>query len=491
MYGFVNTRIQKIVGLLGALVVIGAVLSACSTVSPGADPPPESPPAAGEAADPAPEPRDTAPSGETPEPDDGRAAGESRGAPTTEPDDRSAGVRRERPEPGMRRPPLGEPDDETAVDRAVASLSLREKIGQMIMPGMPVTELTPALETMLRDVRPGGFILFAANIETPDQVRRLVTDLHATVGVPLLIATDQEGGVVRRVVPTAAMPATAIPAAARVGAVGDPRLAVDLARVVARELRSLGIRMNFAPVADVLTNENNPVIGSRAFGSNPETVAEMVAATVRGLQSEGVSAVAKHFPGHGDTVQDSHQEAAYLPHGLDRLRRVELVPFVEAIDAGVDAIMTGHITVPAVSRSALPATLDPTIVTGLLRERLGFNGVIVSDSLTMAAVTRYYEPQEVAVRAVEAGVDILLRPGRPRVVQDALLEAVADGRIPESRIDQSVRRILRLKVERGLLRIGPGEPPRLLPTADLIPAAIEMGTPAHQAIVEQVFAEGG
>jgi len=357
-------------------------------------------------------------------------------------------------------PPVERPETtvDTTIDAIIASMTARQLIGQLLMPayiydgrGQPVTSMVPELQALIEEVAPGGFLLFGENIRTPEQVRALVADVQAVAAIPMLIAIDQEGGVVRRLVPSEVMPATAIPAAGRVGRSGDTDLAYELATVIARELRSLGVTLNLAPVADVATNPGNPVIGSRAYGSDPEEVARIVAATVDGLQSNGVSAALKHFPGHGDTMEDSHVAMAVLPHGIDRLRAVELVPFARGIAAGSDAVMTGHISVPELTGSDEPATLSRRITYDLLREDLGFDGIVITDALTMAGLTRYFTAEEIPVRALEAGADVLLRPADARRAADVITRAVSDGSIPIERIEASVRRILRLKIRRGLI----------------------------------------
>ena len=391
------------------------------------------------------------------------------------------------------------------VNRMLERMTLEEQIGQMIMPGLlydrrgrTVQAMDEELRALIREVKPGGFVLFGPNIATPEQVRALVVALQAESRVPMIIATDQEGGVVRRIPSNAVMPATSIPAARTIGRTSDLDLAYQIARVNARELRSLGITLNFAPVADVFTNPQNPIVGSRAFGTEAVAVAEMVEATVRGFQDEGVSASLKHFPGHGDTLEDSHEEATSVPHGIERLRAVELIPFERGIRAGADTVMIGHIGAPSVSGSSLPATLDRQIVTTLLREQLGFEGVIVTDSLIMAGITRYYGERAIVVGAVRAGADILLRPARPAAAVQYLLDAVERGELSRERIAESVRRILLLKMERGLIApptVEAGtlgfrrvEQPGALYSIPqyYVPPEHRLGLPEHRRLAEEV-----
>ncbi|MDA3950021.1 MAG: glycoside hydrolase family 3 protein [Spirochaeta sp.] len=416
-----------------------------------------------------------------------------------------------RVDPGALPPPRREvPEPAQLVDEIIAAMTVSELVGQLLMPaylidrnGEPVTTLVPELRALFEEIQPGGFLLFAANIDTPDQVRSLVSDLQATVSIPLLIGVDQEGGVVRRLVPSSRMPATEIPSASRVGRSADAQLAFQLAGVIARELRSLGINLNLAPVADVLTNPDNPVIGSRAYGTDPEIVATMVDATVRGLQTNGVSAALKHFPGHGDTLEDSHVGLATLPHAMDRLEAVELPPFVRGIAAGSDAVLTGHISVPPLTGDATPATLSRDITTGLLREHLGFEGVIITDALTMAALTNSYTTREIPLRAIAAGADILLRPADTRQAYREIIAALERGDLTIARIEESVRRILLLKVGRGLIvspqaEIDPAEwvsgnvngddgTPVFLRPRRLVPAEPELGLAEHRAIVDEIM----
>jgi beta-N-acetylhexosaminidase len=231
------------------------------------------------------------------------------------------------------------------------------------------------------------------------------------------------------------------------GATDDPALVERIGAAVGRELRALGITTDFAPVADVNNNPRNPVIGTRSFGESPERVGELVVAFARGLRSAGVAATAKHFPGHGDTHVDSHLDLPTIPHHLDRLRAVELVPFAAAIRAGVPLVMTSHIRFPALEPDGLPATLSPRILNGLLRAEMGFEGVVISDAMVMKAIVDYYGVVAGSVQAVIAGNDLvepLSVTDEPAVVA-GLRDAVRDGRLPMAQLDASVRRILRLK----------------------------------------------
>ncbi|MFI6451497.1 glycoside hydrolase family 3 protein [Streptosporangium amethystogenes] len=352
------------------------------------------------------------------------------------------------------------------VEAVLASMSLEEKVGQLFMPvlyGQAADTVsgenqarfgvdTPA--KMVARYRPGGVILFpwAGNVKNVRQVVALTNGLQkASPEIPLLIGADQENGQVSRLAPLV----TNLPGASVIGSTGDSSLARRAAEVTGSELRVLGINLDFAPVADVNINPRNPVIGPRAYGSDPNKVAPMVAAAVRGFHDAGIAATAKHFPGHGDTNVDSHTGLPVIKHSLSQWKRLDAPPFAAAIGKDVDAIMSAHVVMPKLDPSGDPATLSRPILTGLLREKLGFDGVISTDALDMAGVRKRYGDGEVAVRAIQAGVDLLLMPPDYREARGALLAAVKSGKISEARLDQSVRRLLKLKAARGLLERAP------------------------------------
>ncbi|MGX2997097.1 glycoside hydrolase family 3 protein [Streptomyces sp. JNUCC 64] len=304
----------------------------------------------------------------------------------------------------------------------------------------------------------GGIIYFtwAGNTREPRQIAALSNGvqraaLSGGAPVPVLISTDQEHGVVCRV----GRPATLFPGAMAVGAMtlgagGSVTGARELGRIAGAELAALGIRQNYSPVADVNIDPANPVIGVRSFGADPEAVAALVAAEVRGYQGSGVVATAKHFPGHGDTRVDSHTGLPEIDHSRAEWERLDAPPFRAAIRAGVDSVMTAHIRFPALDPSGVPATLSRPILTGILREELGFQGVIVTDSLAMQGVRETYGDDRVPVLALLAGADQLLNPPSLATAFTSVLAAVRDGEIDGERLDASVLRVLRLKWRRGL-----------------------------------------
>ena len=337
-------------------------------------------------------------------------------------------------------------DDEAA--EAIGSMTIEQKIGQMIMPAVPGQEINDEAAELVKRYMPGGLILFGYNIDTGRKLKGFIEALQgesmAASGVPLFVSVDQEGGRVRRIIDGV----TQFPGNLAAGIAGDSDLVSDWARILGIQLRMLGVNMNLAPVVDVNNNPDNPVINSRSFGSDPRVVADMGAAYIRGLQKSGCIAVAKHFPGHGDTNRDSHVTLPVINYPMDRLRRVELYPFHRAIDEKVECVMTAHISYPAVLGSGEPATISPRFLTGILRDEIGFRGVVITDDMEMNAMSQSMDMGEAAVRSVLAGTDIVLIStygGNVPAIVNSLLAAVKSGRLPVERIDASVKRILELK----------------------------------------------
>ncbi|WP_235801519.1 glycoside hydrolase family 3 protein [Heyndrickxia acidiproducens] len=358
------------------------------------------------------------------------------------------------------------------VETKLKRMSLEEKVGQLfIVYANGKTPDDPAdaeanmeadrgganFKEIIKKYHIGGVIYFnwSDNIGTPAdtaQVQQLSNGLQKIAlkqrpGIPLFISTDQEGGVVARVTE----PAAVFPGNMALGAARSAAYARQSAQIMGTELKSLGINMDFAPDLDVNVNPENPVIGVRSYSENPDLVATLGTAQIAGFQSEDVIATGKHFPGHGDTDVDSHYGLPIVNHDLNTLNEVDLKPFKAAIRSGVDAIMTAHIVVPALDDSGLPATLSKKIMTGLLREKLGYNGLIITDSLDMSGAN-VLPAGQVAVAAFEAGADILLNPPDVDVAYQSVLKAVKEGKISRKRLDESVARILGVKYERGIVR---------------------------------------
>ncbi len=343
-------------------------------------------------------------------------------------------------------------------------MSLEEKVGQLFVVevyGQTADTVhsmnqrlygvdTPA--QVLAKYRPGAVIYFDArrgpdNVRDPRQIAGLSNGLQRASRTPLIISTDQEGGsvVYRLTEPATMMPGNMALAATR--STGD---SLDSARVIGTELAAVGINQNYAPVADVNINPENPVIGVRSFGSDPGLCSEMVAAGVRGYHRGDVASAAKHFPGHGDTDTDSHYGLPVITHTRDELDRIDLPPFRAAIRRRVDTIMTAHIVVPALDPSGVPATMSKPIMTGLLREELGFDGLIVTDALDMRGASEDFPPDVAPVRALQAGCDQLVLAPEMDVAFQSVLDAVRSGEISEERLDASLRRVLMHKLRRGL-----------------------------------------
>ena len=334
----------------------------------------------------------------------------------------------------------------------IVPASLRREIGQLLIGSLPATTITAEMRSLAREFQLGGVTLFARNIEAPEQVAELSHDLQSlSSGLPLWVAVDQEGGRVARL----RAPFTEWPPMATLGRSGDETLARRFAAALAAELKAVGVSLDYAPVLDIHTNPSNPVIGDRALSEDARTVARLGAAIVRGLQDNGIAACGKHFPGHGDTSVDSHLALPLVEHPPDRIRRVEFVPFREAIRHEVAFIMTAHLLVPSLDEER-PATLSPAIVRGLLREELDFNGVILSDDLEMKAIADTYTVPDAAVQAIAAGCDGVLvcranvsdRTGDAEAhvaVLEALVHAVEDGRIPFKRAEDALARNRRAK----------------------------------------------
>jgi beta-N-acetylhexosaminidase len=323
-----------------------------------------------------------------------------------------------------------------------------DRLGELLIVGVPDTAMTPEVETRLRAIAPSGVIFFASNFADAGGAARYARAAHAVVGtpeLPALVAADEEGGMVSQLSGFWEVP----PSARAVASSGGPPLVKDLAARTARRLLALGVNLDFAPVVDIHSNPKNPVIGVRSFGTAPSQVTACGRAAIEGFLAAGVIPVAKHFPGHGDTSLDSHVALPRLSLTMDQLSLRELRPFEGAIQAGVPMVMTAHLLVPALDADpASTATLSHAVVTGLLREKLRFNGVVVTDALEMHGATALGAHGEVAVRAIEAGVDLLLysklEPG-PEEAVAALRQALASGRLSPDRIAASIARIRALR----------------------------------------------
>jgi beta-N-acetylhexosaminidase len=341
--------------------------------------------------------------------------------------------------------------DELAIEALLARLTVEQKLGQMQIVGLPGTGIDPLTRGRIAVMGIGGVIFLERNTDSPEQVRELTQALQQLAieqgpGLPLFIGWNHEGGAVVR--HRAGL--TRFPSAMALGALGEPQTTLTIAQAAAEEMSSLGVNMNFAPVLDVNSEPANPVIGLRAFGDRTEPVVQQGIAYIQGQQQAGVIGVAKHFPGHGNVTVDSHLALPTMDSTLDDLWLMALPPFQRAIEVGVPAIMVAHIRLPNIEPDAWPASLSPVVITTLLREELGYDGVIMTDELGMDAILENYPLGEAAVQALLAGNDLLLTvetANHPEIVHQALLQAVQSGRISEARIDESLRRLIRLKLD--------------------------------------------
>jgi beta-N-acetylhexosaminidase len=361
----------------------------------------------------------------------------------------------------------------------MSGLSLRRQIGRLLVAGFHGQQVPPELKSIAREFGLGGVILFARNISEPPQVAELCFEAaRLDPGLPLWVSVDQEGGRVARL----KAPFTEWPPMATLGRSGDVGLAERFARALALELKAVGITLDFAPVLDVHTNPRNPVIGDRALAEQAEAVARLGSAIIRAMQSEGIAACGKHFPGHGDTAADSHLELPLIEHPPERLREIEFLPFRAAIEARVATLMTAHVFVPALDERK-PATLSHAVVTGILREELQFGGVIVSDDLEMKAIASHHAVPSAAVQAIQAGCDGLLVCGSDYDTQartlEAIVHAIEDESLPVARVEDALKRQLKAK-ERFLTSAAASRPPR----AKALDQAL--GKDEHRAIADEM-----
>lgn len=344
---------------------------------------------------------------------------------------------------------------EQKIQELISSMTLEEKVCQLFFvtpEGLTGVDLaTQAGETTkasLEQYPVGGIIYFSQNIENEKQLTAMTANMQSYSQLPLFIGIDEEGGsLVARIANNPAFQVETFPNMAEIGATGDTSKAFEVGNSIGSYLKKYGFNLDFAPDADVLTNPENTAIGERSFGSDPNLTAQMVAEEVKGFQQQNVIPVLKHFPGHGGTAEDSHHGAAVLNRSLEELENAEFLPFKAGIEAGANVVMVGHLQVPQLISDDTPASLSSELITGILREKLGFDGIVITDSLSMGAITEYYTPDEAAVRCIQAGGDMLLMPQDFKTAYESVLNAVKNQTIPESRIDESLSRIFHVKYE--------------------------------------------
>ena len=353
-------------------------------------------------------------------------------------------------------PSLEKPD---RAEEIMSEMSLSDKVYQMMfvtpeaITGVgTVIQAGEATKNAISECPVGGIIYFAHNLKDASQTKEMIANTQSFSKIPLFIGADEEGGIVSRLGSNSAMGVTHHPPMKEIGEEGNTKKAYEVGTILGEELTALGFNVDFAPVADILVNGNNSVIGNRAFGTDPEKVASMVAELVKGMEGQGLSATLKHFPGHGSTYSDSHTGYAASDRTIYELEENEFIPFASGIDAGADFVMVAHITLVNATEEKLPATLSEEVVEGMLKGKLGYKGIVITDAMNMGAIVNDYTTKEATVKSIKAGCDMILMPENLKAAHSAVIEAVASGEITEERIDESVKKIISLKLEKGMLK---------------------------------------
>lgn len=349
------------------------------------------------------------------------------------------------------------PDKTDKVQQIVDSMSLEEKVAQLflVQPEAIVdigtaTAAGDATKQAINKTPVGGFVYFSDNLQSEQQVQDMLRNVQKysedRIGLPAFLSVDEEGGTVARVASTGRFDVTDVGDMAKIGASGDVQQARQAGETIGSYLSELGFNLDFAPDADVLTNPDNTVVKKRSFGSDPRVVSDMSLAVAQGLAQHQVYSVYKHFPGHGATAGDTHQGYAYTDKTLDELKQSELIPFENAIQNNAAFIMAAHISAPRVTGDDTPASLSKTMITDILRGQMGYDGIVVTDAMNMGAVTEQYTSAQAAVKALQAGADLVLMPENFQEAYQGVLDAVKDGTLTEQRINESVTRIVKVKV---------------------------------------------
>ena len=334
---------------------------------------------------------------------------------------------------------------EEQISNYLNGMSLEEKLGQMLMISNRTPTMTSELNTTLNHVKPGGFIFFAENFTNQENSKKLIKDINDTAKIPMLLSIDQEGGRVQRIKSQNDIIVTDIPPMSDIGATNDFEKAYEVGVTIGTDLKTFGLNMNFAPVLDVLTNTENKSILGRSFGNNSTTVSEMGINVANGLKSTGIIPTYKHFPGHGSTTVDSHYELPVLTKTKEELWESDLIPFQNAIHNQAEVIMIGHLAIPNITNNNIPSSLSKEIITDLLKNELNYKGIVITDALNMKAITKYYSESQIYEMAINAGVDILLMPEHPEMAINMIKDSIEKGKIKESQINDSVKKILTLK----------------------------------------------
>ena len=333
---------------------------------------------------------------------------------------------------------------EEKVNYKMDNLSIDEKIAQMLIVYYIGDEYDENLSNIIKEVKPGGFILMSDNITTYDRTLNFVKGMQNDSDIPMIISTDEEGGSVQRIKGIRDISVTDIPYMYYLGQTKDKNIDYKVGEIIANELRTIGVNLTYAPVMDIYSNPNNTVIGKRSFGSDPNTVYDMATSLKNGIEDNLVNTCIKHFPGHGDTETDSHFEIPIINKTLDELENSDLLPFIKSIN-DTNMIMVGHIALPKITNSSIPASLSKEIVTDLLKNKYNYKGLVITDALNMGSLTNNYSDKEIYTMAINAGVDLLLMPNGSKNAIKYIKEAIDDEEIDINTINESVRKILTYK----------------------------------------------
>lgn len=344
-------------------------------------------------------------------------------------------------------------------EEILGSMALEEKVGQLFIVdfealngGQTSTEFNDVIQNTLKKYHVGGVIYFANNLVTREQTIKLNEELQKNSSIPMFISVDEEGGTVSRIADNENMGTTKFTSMRKIGDSRDINKAYEVGFTIGKEINELGFNLDFAPDADVITNPNNTEIGSRSFGTDANIVSEMVPQVVKGLHENNVCAALKHFPGHGGSEANSHNEFSYTPQKLEGLRQVEFLPFKAGMKEDADFILVSHIAALNVTGDNTPCSLSSTIIADILRNELKYDNVVITDALNMKAVTNYYTPKESSIAALKAGGDMLLMPVSIDEAYNSVISACNNGTISEERLNQSVKRILKVKIKRGIIK---------------------------------------
>ena len=334
---------------------------------------------------------------------------------------------------------------EERVKKQLKKMTLDEKIAQMLIIYYSSPTYDETLKQTIKEVKPGGFILMNDNISTYQNTLNLVKSMQKDSKIPMIISIDQEGGIVQRLQKITDIEVTNIPSMLALGKTNDKNLAYNVGKIMAQQLKTLGINLDFAPVVDIYSNKDNKVIANRSFGSNSEEVTTMALALKQGLEDNNVNTCLKHFPGHGDTAVDSHYNLPVINKDYNDISKIELIPYYKAIKNNTNMIMIGHIALPKITKDNTPASLSKEIITNLLKTKLKYQGLVITDALNMKALTDNYSDKEIYTMAINAGVDLLLMPNGSRKAIEYIKESIKEKKITEQMINTSVTKILTYK----------------------------------------------